>query len=153
MYYEDHYHPNAEDEEQYMPDEDYHVKSETASVISSVDTLKQKQRKSGDKTKNIDKDYRLIDLIVKNKNVKIDAYCTQMNPGSMIRNAISGFRNKECLVGSVDEDQFFKVRYSACKEPYTLFYDTPDQYERHQKATLSTQLKEAWVNKSINAEQ
>jgi hypothetical protein len=83
---------------------------------------------------------------------------------SRIRNAITGMwyshDHPKCkyLVGSAQEELFFKA--SLCtgedelyyrdnrKNSLLLFYDSPEQFERHQKITLSQPLKEKWHEKN-----
>ena len=82
-----------------------------------------------------------------------------------MRNAITGawYRDDhpKCkyLVGTRQEDLFFKVRISTGepevwnhenhKNTYLLFYDSPEQYERHQHEKLSMEIKEKWAKKRI----
>lgn len=82
-----------------------------------------------------------------------------------IRNAVTGLRYRDdhpkCkyLVGSVQEDIFFKVRintgemdafsrhtHKKISNPL-LYYDSPEQCEKHQRITLEQPLKEKWHEK------
>ena len=67
--------------------------------------------------------------------------------GSKIRHAITNLQT-EYNVGSKYEYQFFKVTfalgYDNRKEPLTLFFDSPEQYERHCFVTLNQQIKRDW---------
>ena len=148
MYYEDHYHPNAVDEEEYMPDIDMPSLSDSSSSVTSLDSNNKQKRKYGANVKNIDKDYRSISKIVNGKKKETGFYSTSSTPGAFIRDAISGFRYREYLVGSATEKHFFKVKYTAYKEPFTLFYSSPEQYERHTKSTLSQEMKQSWLSRS-----
>ena len=153
MYYEDHYHPNADDdEEQGMPDEVAHDAFEIASSVSSLDTIRKKQRKLWENTKLADKDFKIIRKMINHKLVEIEVYCTQNNQGRTIRHAITGTKCPDYLVGSNDENLFFKVKYLALKEPVIMFYDSPEQYERHMKMTISQDIKEMWVKKRATYE-
>ena len=145
MYYEDHYHPNSFEEEDCGLDDELQDMQEVASSVSSINTIIKKQRKTWDKPKNIDKDHQIIHKIVDGKRIEIECYATQNRQGAMIRNAIIGTRYNEYLVGNIKEQLFFKVRYLATKEPFTLFYDSPEQYERHMKTTVSVEVKENWT--------
>lgn len=94
----------------------------------------------------------------------IEYYETPRMNDSRIRNAITGLRYRDdhpkCkyVVGSAQEDIFFKVLISTGepeiysrdnkKTTVLLFYDSPEQYERHQKMTLSQPLKEKWQEKN-----
>jgi hypothetical protein len=72
--------------------------------------------------------------------------------GSRIRNAVTGLRTPY-LVGSKDEDLFFKVTdakgYKNKNESLTLFYDSPEQFENHQFTLLSQPTKEQWLQKNV----
>jgi len=68
---------------------------------------------------------------------------------SPIRNAETGEYYKY-KVGSFDEDLFYKVMICTGEfpsGPLTLFYDSPDHYERHQYAEVDNLHKKAWENK------
>lgn len=72
--------------------------------------------------------------------------------GSRIRNAVTGSRTGY-LVGSVDEDLFFKVSdtygRNGRREPLMLFYDSPEQYENHTFNILDERVKDAWHKKML----
>jgi len=92
------------------------------------------------------------------KEKRIDGYYTVNIPGSPIRNAVLGSFEVDYLgttkfaVGSVWEDLFFKVTITTVKgSPYTLFYDSPEQYERHMKSTLSEDVIKSWYEKHNSA--
>jgi len=86
----------------------------------------------------------------KNKYVKVNIYASG-SPGTTIRDAISGHKCDGYIVGSRDEDLFFKV--SICtgqfgnKDPVTLFFDSPEEYEKHMFQELSKETKTDWLNK------
>ena len=88
--------------------------------------------------------------------------------GQRIVNAMTG-SSYDYVVGSKDEKRFFKV---AARQPFrkhidllgdeiidadgyqmnTLFYDTPDQYEKHKRVTLSDDVKTDWYERHPNVE-
>ena len=75
---------------------------------------------------------------------------------SHIRDAITGDRYRYYLVGSDYESLFFKViistgEFKGRKGP-TLFYNSPEEYENHNKIYLDTKIKEAWRVKKASAE-
>jgi hypothetical protein len=92
-----------------------------------------------DKSKKTDKGYNAVYRKVQRKdglwkNKKIDVY-TSSGPGTRIRDAETGeyFPN---MVGSKDEDLFFKVALSTgeCRSlngSNTLFYVSPQHYMNH----------------------
>ena len=118
--------------------------------------------------KNIHNNDRGFHVIKRKKNSRghflLEFYETPNVSECRIRNAITGLWYRDdhpkCkyLVGSRQEDLFFKVRNSTgeseiCnhenrKNTYLLFYDSPEQYERHQKTTLSQLEKEKWQEKN-----
>ena len=52
--------------------------------------------------------------------------------GSHIRNAVTGsFYGRDKIVGSPMEDLYFRVSHPFGNERSKLFFDSPDQYERH----------------------
>jgi len=69
-------------------------------------------------------------------------------------NAVSGVpyysdsTKKPIIVGSKECEKFFIVTNSMglteSKDPVILYYDCPEQYERHRHTTLDKTVKEAW---------
>jgi len=89
------------------------------------------------------------------KNIVIEIYGSGQI-GSRIRNAVTGQRYN-CIVGSSDEDLFFKVsdatgRYGR-KTPLILYYDTPEQYENQHFTEVSGYIKTLWHQKNLAARQ
>jgi hypothetical protein len=110
---------------------------------------RKKQLKALEDIKRLDKGYNKV---YRNKNGKqygIEYYATALTPGRKIRNAINGAYTN-CLVGSYDEDLFFKLRLltDKCDEDLTtLYYDSPEQYENHFNTVISDEIKEKWKAK------
>jgi len=74
--------------------------------------------------------------------------------GMSIRNAITGVRNFEHKVGSANEDLYFSVLIcngETGSNPLTLFYDSPDEYERHQYTQVDRVTKRIWQQKNLDA--
>jgi hypothetical protein len=96
--------------------------------------------------------YRKVD----GKMAKVDFFETSSTPNKYIRDAISGTRFL-FRTGTSDEDLFYSVRLATGenkrREGATLFYDNPEQYERHFYTTVSQATKDAWLNKVLNARQ
>ncbi len=63
--------------------------------------------------------------------------------GGFIVNAAQGHRYKY-KVGSNDEKRFWTVMVNDGKEAAKLFYDNPEQYEKHRRITVSQEGKDAW---------
>ena len=104
------------------------------------------------------KNFRMVNRkIGRRKKIKLCYFTTSFVPNSKIVNAITGFSYRDedpkikYLVGSIQEDLLFKVSISNGENkqgPVLLFYDSPEQYERHQKMTLPQSLKEKWQEKN-----
>ena len=87
------------------------------------------------------------------KTLTIEKYGSGQQ-GTRIRNAVSG-KIYPHLVGSRNEDLYFKVS-DACsrfgrRDPLTLYYDTPEQYESHNLTTVRQSVKDMWYNKCLEA--
>ena len=69
--------------------------------------------------------------------------------GSTIRNAVTGEKYYGHRVGSRHEDLYFKARVCTGEfvEPVTLFYDSIEQYERHQYCVTDNALKAKFAAK------
>ena len=89
----------------------------------------------------------------------LDYYETSITTDTRIRNAVTGLRYRDdhpkmrYLVGSRQEDIFFKVAISNGENgnrSVFLFYDNPEQFERHQRVILSQSIKEKWSNKNLS---
>ena len=89
---------------------------------------------------------------------RITAYYTSNTTGAPIRNAVTGAYENDylgrtkCGVGSVWEDLFFKVIITTTKDgPHTLFYDSPEQYNRHMETRVSEDTMKMWYPKYEHA--
>ena len=74
--------------------------------------------------------------------------------GSTIRNAVTGIICKGHLVGTPYEDLYFKISLATGETgqtPNILFYDSPEQYEKHMMCEVSQKTKERWNEKSLKA--
>ena len=75
-------------------------------------------------------------------------FTTRYTPGSLIRNAVTG-SVEPVRVGSADERTYFKVGLSTGElgnDAYGrhLYYDSPDQYERHFGVRLAADITANW---------
>ena len=87
------------------------------------------------------------------KNKKIDIY-TSGDFGSRIRDAVSGHYYSE-KVGTFAEHLFFKVSFSTGEfktknSSNTLFYLSPEEYEKHLLYSVSQELKDEWLERKRN---
>lgn len=128
------------------------VRSELS--MDDSDTLSEKSqmvKKSASSRKNFP-GYIKYYALKKNKNIKIECFSTSCNPGSYIICPYSGIRSND-RVGSRHESFYFKARMpviSTGNEPITLYYDSPEAFEKHHLVTLSNNIKESWKNKRKN---
>lgn len=88
-----------------------------------------------------------------NKQIKkIGCFATGLQ-GSSIRNAITGVYNYKHKVGSLDQDLYFSVVIATgetmSKEPIILYYESPEQYEKHFFTELDKETKERWSRKNL----
>lgn len=119
------------------------------------DDSNHKQQSALKNVKSLNRGYHkiAINTVVNNKNKRIElgVYGSGSHE-SPIRNAETGEYYKY-KVGTMDEDLFFKVMVStgeAISGPLTLFYDTPEHYERHQYLVLDDLTKRKWETKRQN---
>lgn len=154
--------PHPEFEYNFPDDEeDYSIPE---SDITSNGRLKQRQIQMAAKmsdpgffiAKRIVKIDGLINgkLVTEKRNVKIGYYHTPFIRGATIRNAVSGLFETDYKVGKKEEDLFFKVAMCTGEHgnsPHNLYYDSPEQCERHWRNKLDDAVKEKWNNKSARA--
>jgi hypothetical protein len=84
------------------------------------------------------------------KKNKLEYFASGNIPGNIIRNAVTGIPEYDRVGGAMSEDQYFKVRYAgndSGNELDTLYYDSPEQFERHMNCRLRTKTKQVWKNK------
>lgn len=69
--------------------------------------------------------------------------------GSTIRDAETGEYHKGHIVGSADEDLYFKTSYTLSKnqDSLMLYYISPEHYERHQCVIVNNDVKLKWNQK------
>lgn len=93
-----------------------------------------------------------------NKSTRIEFFPTSTTPNTPIKNAVTGtyqgVDGRYFRVGTAEEDLFFSVILATGElgqNAPVLFYDNPEQYERHFFTKLSQQAKEKWTEKNNNA--
>jgi hypothetical protein len=126
--------------------DDYTLASES-SVASETSPTKKKQRNYMDAYLLNDKSYHKMRRTGGSSD---GVYSTNTTPGSSIRDAITGGTSPMCRVGSIYEDLFFKVCFATGEfgsEPKTMFFDCPEQYERHLNASVAQSNKDRWTSK------
>lgn len=104
-------------------------------------------------TQHTDPDCRSFTTKNNRRNVKITYYTTNMTPGRYIRDAVSGAYCKPYRVGRKVEDLFFKVAFTRgntaghSQHGETLFYSSPQEYEKHMCVKLPEETKKLWKDK------
>jgi hypothetical protein len=96
--------------------------------------------------KSSDPDYYVVTKRVGKKTKRIELYSTRSNPGRLIRNPVAGYKSND-RVGTFAERSYFKIRMTSIGdgvEPITLYYDSPEGYEKHLHTTVSHEIKTAW---------
>lgn len=148
MYEGDPYNPASEPSES---------EYDTATVITDITTGKRKQRNAAlDSYRAMDKGYYKIKRLIEGKMKTVEFYSTPTTPGAVIRDAIHGGLFVQSKVGSAHEDLFYKVRMATVTpnvpgDTVTLFFDNPEQCERHLGLAIGQTEKELWKNKNHTA--
>jgi len=136
---------------------DYETESTYTESNAPTETTAVKLRKRAlDDFKRSDKGYNKITInISNNKKKHIEFYETFLRPGTHLRNAITGGYYDE-TVGSKRENLWFKVNnataFGGRRNPAIMYFDTPEQFERHFNTTVSAKNKEMWLSKKLKYE-
>lgn len=118
----------------------------------SESTLSKRSGKKKLLISNVDKDY----FKIKTTTYKVNGYDVINSPGIKIRNAVTGYyeytssNNKSCRVGSLHEYCFFTMKLCINgynREGRILFYDNPEQCERHLRIKIDKNIKSQWKEK------
>ena len=134
-------------------DDMYHpLNQECEPIISHSFDNNTKVKKIMSNVYQSNKGFHLIKRQSKDKKQhNVEVYVSG-DQGSTIRNAISGSYYYGYRVGSKQEDSYFKVSISTGelgKEQVTLFYETPEQYERHMYTVVDPESKQMWLEKQM----
>jgi len=124
-------------------EEEFYGQDDGSDEQLSVDTQTRKNMK---KFAKVSDDKQLHKIMMGNK--KTSNIFSSGDIGSPIRNAINGQQyNYKHRVGSAFEDLYFRVSYSIGNERKKLFFDSPEQYERHLGSTMKFDNSDAnWNN-------
>jgi hypothetical protein len=122
-------------------------------TFTTLNSKQKKSKKDSDAINNSDKGYHKIKIPYGHKSIEIEAYSTQTTPGKPIRDAITGYRYIKHLVGSINENLYFKIILATGQlgnEGRLLFYNNPEECERHMKIVISKETKQKWTDKCLN---
>lgn len=123
------------------------AESTVESIADSTASAKRMSRRQYQKAMKLsDPDYHVTNRRTGPRAKDVELYSTRCNPGRLIRNPVSGARSKD-RVGSLAERTYFRVRMTTVGdgiEPVTLYYDSPETYEKHMHTTVSRDIKKEW---------
>ena len=92
------------------------------------------------------------------KNTRVEFFPTSSSQSSPIKNAMTGtyqgINGRFFRSGTQDEDLFFSVILATGElgqNAPTLFYDSPEQYERHFFTKVPQGIKDKWTDKNSRA--
>lgn len=112
----------------------------------SMDSYNKNKNSEKDSVKRSDSGYYKYYIQKKKMKIKVGVYSTKSGVGTLIRCPFTGMRTND-RVGSFEENYYFKVRFPVVgngNEPVTLYYTTPESYERHHMCDLGEKSKHAW---------
>ena len=115
--------------------------------FESVVSNSKKKRKLWNDSLNADPHFHKIKRIQGYQKVDIGIYSTSNTPGVIIRNAVTGTKCGNHRVGSLDECQYYKIKLATGelgRDSYSLFFDSPSQYEKHMLTEVSSEAAAAW---------
>jgi len=147
---------NSDNESQQLygvnEDEQYYMYHESGDMDDSTEfTDVTTSRSKLEKYANLDPGHKVIGK----KNTRLEYYVGSQVIGTPIRNALTGIYEYNMKVGNRnDEAQYFKVKYAAANSTNnldTLYYDSPEQFERHMHSKLNQHTKEKWNRDYITA--
>lgn len=127
----------------------------SGSKTSDSRSLNKKQKKELDDLKSLDSGFRkVVGKDANNHKTTVEYYSTGYTPNLRIRCPVTGTRTNY-RVGSKDEDLFYSVimatGYNGQKTPDHLYYDSPEQYERHWGVKINAASKQKWYNRYVVA--
>jgi hypothetical protein len=135
--------------------EDDSIVSSAYSSTVMTNALAKARRKEMNDAKRIDPGYnkffrthiKEVDGKTVKKRTVIELYTCSNAPGRMIRSAIGGAFHSNYRVGKTDEYIFFKIGMCTgeCRgESNTMYFDTPEQYEKTFDVVLPQEMKNNW---------
>jgi hypothetical protein len=127
------------------------AESTVESIADSTASAKRMSRRQYQKALKLsDPDYYVTTRRSGSRMKDVELYSTRCNPGRLIRNPIIGSRTND-RVGTLAERTYFRVRMTTIGdgiEPVTLYYDSPETYEKHMHTKVSKDIKKEWRARS-----
>jgi hypothetical protein len=122
--------------------------NETSEDSSSIFVSKKKRKQNNTNENGSYIFTRMIDDV----RLKIPCFATKSTMGTKIKSATLGTYYDNMYVGKNDENMLFKVRVingETGKSVFgnDLYYDSPEEYERHLFVKVSPSIKENWMKK------
>jgi hypothetical protein len=127
----------------------YTVMSDGSSTVASMS----RRRKMKENYESADKNLHKLVRKIGEKRIEILVYTSPLCPGASIRDAITGTRYRDFRVGSINEHQFFKVKFATGEmgqDSGACFFDSPEQYEKHMRTSVPIEQKNTWADKCAN---
>jgi len=155
IYDDDHFHPdNADAKDDYDEElKSYLIQTESVAT-DDLDPNRRKQRKLMEDYKLSDKGFRYLYRMSNGKKKKIGVYVSSYKPGFTIRDAVTGVYQNGNIVGSLDEDFYFKVKFATGElgtDPVNLFFESPAQFIKHTGMSVSDDTIKRWQSKYFNS--
>lgn len=122
----------------------------SVSVSSGDDTVVIEKKLDVQFRKQLDPAYRKDKMIFEGQALKIESYSSDIHKlGGRIRHAVTGYRTPyEC--GTYEDNAFFSVMdVTNGPESRKLYYNTPEEFERHFKVEVPQNIKEEWLQRKI----
>jgi hypothetical protein len=135
--------------EEYYNDADEPETNLSITDSSTINSDKYEQKRLIKEFKNLDRGYHKLKKGPLRKHT-IEIYHTSNTPDSHIRHAITGERYKWRVGKRQEEELFFAITLSTGEipnGPYTFFYDTPEQFEKHHSIALPEKAKQKWYDR------
>ncbi len=154
MYFDDRFNPafdpdineldeqeKRREEKRSLRAEDKHFVRHKKEMIKTRLVRKGEDRESGNPGVLVEEEYTSY--------INIDLYGSG-DFGKHIRSAVNGIMTPH-LVGTKDEDLYFVVSESrglnGKQDTVTLYFDSPEQYEKHCYVTVPAAIKERWYKR------
>ena len=155
MYEDDPYDPTLDNEYDTMVMERPYSPMDSpdfASVTDFSNSPRAPYSRKRNEVKTTDPWHNSVRRVIQRQPVTIGYYHTGYTPGTRIRNAVTGTYETQFFVGRREQDLFFKVVMATgegangaiVKDPHQLFYDCPEEYERHFGVTVPDSIKNTW---------